>query len=37
MTLKCGVSHEIKYSQLVQCTCTFRMFKCYIESITYSK
>jgi len=25
MTLKCGVNHEIKYSELVQCTCTFRM------------
>jgi len=37
MTLKFGVSHKIKYSELVQFTCIFRMFKCYTESITYSK
>jgi len=37
MALKCRVSYKIKYSELVQCKCMFRMFKCYIESITYSK
>jgi hypothetical protein len=37
ITLKCGVSHKIKYSELVQCKCMFRMFKIYLESITYSK
>jgi len=36
-TLNRGVSHKIKYSELVQCTCMYRVFKFYVESITYSK
>jgi len=32
-----NVEKVIKNSELVQFTCMFRVFKCYVESITYSK